>query len=968
MLLSCGRDNRLLVWNPNSGQILSELSTSNEWCFDSGWCPRNPCLIAASSFDGRVGVHSIMGGRQTSVETSSSVIADSFAGMIPVSGAGGPEQPQQKVVVYNQLSKPPNWLKSGCGASFAFGGKLVTFGHGGGKVTAGTPQIITVNQVVTEPDLVERSKQLETFLMDGDLAQLCSAKAESTRDETWKFLGANFADNPRLALLQLLGYGQLEAPPPAEDPAPPQEEVPAVAPAEAPLPTYADPADAFDAIANAVDAFDAISLQPAPADSAATEVEPVHSGVAEAMELQIATDDSIDGLISRALLIGDLRSAVDQCFRDGRFADSIILAMAGPPELLAETKERYFKASSGGSVARIIRSVVTRNWAELVSGCSVDNWKEALAAAATYADDTEFASLCHSVGERLEHSSGAEAILCFVCSGSTDKVVDCLLRAGDGSTGALQQLVEQVMILRKAQQRMGRPELSISSGSLAEQLVRYASLLASEGKLEAALTYLQVAQDSSMLELKERLERALGVAAPALATASVAPAVAPMSLATNQWAPQQQVRQQRTYAQPYAQESFHHPAPTPPAYQTAAPAAPSYPTPSWRQQQQQGAMFSPPPALVAAPPPSFSAPQPTPPPFYAPPVAPSVVPPVAPSVAPPAHVTATPSVPPPPTMGNASRGGVLSQRSRVYVQDPSVYGANAPRGGSGYSASPASFFGATPSPAAFTPSPAAFGTQFQSTPLAPYAPPPPNFQTPFSNQQPLTPAAPSAVPMMIPPTTAPAHLPAIQQLNSHPPPTAPSAFAPPPAAPAPLVPASVTPFAPIPLSAPTPPLVNGFMPHTAAAETASFFNSPVERAATPVAPPPPKTPPVSQPPPGWNDPPVFTTRVRQPESVALEPITHPIFGSAVMEQAPNPYTAAETQHYAPQSVTPVPSDTAAFAGTSESAVAHSQVAAPTPVAPEPVPIEHQIIHDTFSALKEKCSALASNPVIKIRST
>ena len=51
LLLSCGKDNRILVWNPNSpqGEIVAELPTSNQWSFDVSWCPRNPAVIGEFS-------------------------------------------------------------------------------------------------------------------------------------------------------------------------------------------------------------------------------------------------------------------------------------------------------------------------------------------------------------------------------------------------------------------------------------------------------------------------------------------------------------------------------------------------------------------------------------------------------------------------------------------------------------------------------------------------------------------------------------------------------------------------------------------------------------------------------------------------------------------------------------------------------------------------------------------------------
>ncbi len=95
LLLSCGKDNRILCWNPNTAevkvyykchlhagyehsrsrrttkttkilrlnlQVLYELPTSSQWCFDIQWCPRNPAVLSAASFDGHIDIYSIMGG------------------------------------------------------------------------------------------------------------------------------------------------------------------------------------------------------------------------------------------------------------------------------------------------------------------------------------------------------------------------------------------------------------------------------------------------------------------------------------------------------------------------------------------------------------------------------------------------------------------------------------------------------------------------------------------------------------------------------------------------------------------------------------------------------------------------------------------------------------------------------------------------------------------------------------------
>jgi hypothetical protein len=52
--------------------VVCDIATANQWNFDVSWCPRNPALIASSSFDGHVSVYSLTGGQQQ-VQTSNKV-------------------------------------------------------------------------------------------------------------------------------------------------------------------------------------------------------------------------------------------------------------------------------------------------------------------------------------------------------------------------------------------------------------------------------------------------------------------------------------------------------------------------------------------------------------------------------------------------------------------------------------------------------------------------------------------------------------------------------------------------------------------------------------------------------------------------------------------------------------------------------------------------------------------------------
>lgn len=117
-MVSCGKDNKILCWNPNGepgDERISEIATPLQWYSDVIWCPRNPALIASSSLDGAVSIYSLNGGVQHQVQTSNK-IADSFPGMENFAQAPAPQATTQ--IHYSDLKRPPKWMKRPVGAKF----------------------------------------------------------------------------------------------------------------------------------------------------------------------------------------------------------------------------------------------------------------------------------------------------------------------------------------------------------------------------------------------------------------------------------------------------------------------------------------------------------------------------------------------------------------------------------------------------------------------------------------------------------------------------------------------------------------------------------------------------------------------------------------------------------------------------------------------------------------------------------
>ena len=465
-------------------------------------------MLFSASFDGRVSVYSLMGGQQQ-VQPNTRV-TDSFGpglGDIP-----GQNVPTPQVTM--QLKSPPKWLRRPCGASFGFGGKLVTC-----ETVSGERGQIYLSRVVTEPGLVESSSKLETSLSEGNYEEFCQAKLGSLDDEDkskiWQFIGASFKDQVDQEFLSLLGIELTELSSQLRTllkPTKQEQNGDHLSPGD----NLASNISGLNLDVSQNDTFDMIAKQ-APLEN--TSLLPTSLDTEFSLKRDIS---STGGQMTVALLAGDIELAVDIALQQKRFAEALILAIRGGGDLLARTQAKYFQQAAkdethSESVA-LVEAVALDDWSKLVTNARLESWREVLAAVLTYTDQHTKYVLAGQLGDRLmslgDHS--VQALLCYLVAGDLDKLVMVWMKLdktglGD-SPGSLQELVELAVLSRAAVSRRGLAQVSSPGGELSAALAQYASLLASQGSLSAALSYLPddaVAGDKKLTELKERLQKAL---------------------------------------------------------------------------------------------------------------------------------------------------------------------------------------------------------------------------------------------------------------------------------------------------------------------------------------------------------------------------------------------------------------------------------------------------------------------------
>ncbi|XP_029372014.1 protein transport protein Sec31A isoform X3 [Echeneis naucrates] len=1001
LLLSCGKDSRILCWNPNTAEVLYELPTSSQWCFDIQWCPRNPMVLSAAGFDGHIDIYSIMGGNsQAQSQRHADQISTSFGNMDPF-GTGQTlpplQLPQQTAppATVNPLKKPPKWIRKPVGASFAFGGKLVSLENSSPNPQQPTSHVVQISQVVTETAFLKRSDQLQGTLTAGSFVDFCQEKIDAAENEfektLWSFLKANFESDIRSKYLELLGYNKEElalkiSAALEEKPADPPkvEELTLNSLQPSPDLSILQPADTPEA---AFDMIAAANLQPAAAleldstpepqaekptdpedDLYSTEPEEkvdrvVPEGEAEEEEeeeedeeipleeetaapaeeesspaetsppaeepskvpastpagVSLSISQDVDGLITQALLTGDFEGAVELCLHDNRMADSIILAIAGGTELLQKTQKKYF-TKTHSKITKLISAVVMKDWHDILKTCDLHNWKEALAAVMTYAQPEEFSSLCDLLGGRLEAADvpqlQAQACLCYICAGNVEKLVACWTKAQDRhSPLALQDLVEKVVVLRRAVEQTQRTGPAAIGVLMAEKMSQYANLLASQGSLSTAITYLpDNTNQVAVQQLRDRLSRALGQhpAAPVAVQQQRAPSQQPGARA------------------PHGSALPRHP------FTPVQPAMVPQPT-------------------VAAPAPMITPPSAPPQPqYYQPMRAASTVTSWSNQTP-----TALPNVPPPLQVGSASDQQVESSNSMYMMPTPGV--------------------GAAP-PASSTPA-YMFSHQYQPYPQVNQYPPGAGG---VSIYQPLQYSASS-------PSVEPSPLP-------HPPGFLSQYTQPIPSQPAPPLYPGQPPISHCPSS--PPPSQTPFFPSAAAtsSSSSSSFPAPLSSGASfqhggPGSPvsymPLPPAGGFSGPQNGWNDPPAL---IRAPKKKQVPqnytppaPITAPIMGPLAgdpqaqqvssgapqtMIQGQAPYSGMQQQQQ--QQISPPPMNPAMPKTSTEGAPGaptgeliqplHSIPA--EKVMKKPIPDEHVVLKTTFEGLIQKCLAVATDPQTK----
>ena len=86
LLASSGKDNRTIIWDVGTGEIMCELPAGSNWNFDLQWSKVTPGVISTSSYDSRVNIFNAV--QDTAVSAAGATAALAPPGSWPGSAPG----------------------------------------------------------------------------------------------------------------------------------------------------------------------------------------------------------------------------------------------------------------------------------------------------------------------------------------------------------------------------------------------------------------------------------------------------------------------------------------------------------------------------------------------------------------------------------------------------------------------------------------------------------------------------------------------------------------------------------------------------------------------------------------------------------------------------------------------------------------------------------------------------------------
>lgn len=461
LLLSCGKDNRTILWDLYTLQPIAEIPTDIVIKPTSTvTTSNNPAtMFGAAGAGGGGGLHEQKHMRH---DVQWSPLKRGIALTCSL---------DKKIQIHSVLSlatktgRPPAWMRPASFVSMGFGGSIVS----SFKNPTDERKFVLFRTVQEKITLSQISQETEIELLSNTMIDFCrkeQLKSSNNNDndnkELWGFMQVIFETNARQKLLDYLGFNA--------------EEISATA--------------AANSNQNNDDTVTST-------DTSVSVSEKDYSGVF------IGMSNDAKEIVKRSLIIGNFEAAVECCFHNGNLADALILASLGGSELWTKTQDRFFQQESIKRSYLTLINGVFGQLDELINESNLINWRETLAVLSTYAQTDDYYRVCIVLGNRLEQIGDIKsASLCYMCALNLEKAIEYwktqldevtasgILQNDDPSEDdliSLHEFIVKVSVFMQANSSVS----VLPSPEIEELFTKYAKSLADNGLLVTATKYIK---------------------------------------------------------------------------------------------------------------------------------------------------------------------------------------------------------------------------------------------------------------------------------------------------------------------------------------------------------------------------------------------------------------------------------------------------------------------------------------------
>ncbi|SCV99829.1 LAFE_0B03422g1_1 [Lachancea fermentati] len=448
LMLSSGRDNTCMLWNPEQGQNLIQFPTRGNWCFKTKFAPEAPDLFASASFDNKIEIQTLQN-LTTNLDLEEDVHKQRESETefwTHVSEKDSNEKP-----IVNKLQAPSWYGNKSPAAQWAFGGKLVSITGGGKDVTISKPSIPGIEKNFMLDDAL-KSKDFKPII-NKRLAQ----SIDDVNEDDWNLLEKLSMDGKQAFLEEAFALDDEETEKKNDD--------------------------------DGDDFFSSLNEKCVPEGP-----------------FRLETDEKSVAMM-KSLFERDFKSSVTSCLEQDLLLESLVIALDSDDDTLKQkVKNAYFsKYVKGSSLARVLYSFSERNVEDLVKNLEVDQWKFTAKAIFTYTSDlSKRNELLVELGDKvLASDNRQDALVLYLAAHSLDKVASIWLKdfmslesklkskketVYEAHLECLTEFVEKFTVFSSYANDGG--DYSLTNEELISKFLEFVNLTSASGDFDLALEFL----------------------------------------------------------------------------------------------------------------------------------------------------------------------------------------------------------------------------------------------------------------------------------------------------------------------------------------------------------------------------------------------------------------------------------------------------------------------------------------------